>query len=79
MEQVIPRREQLLLKKKKLHAGKPKIALVMKSLANEFFSTMAEGAKAHQASHADQYDLLVNGIKDERDVTGTSQDRRRDG
>ena len=30
-------------------AGKPKIALVMKSLANEFFSTMADGAKKHQA------------------------------
>ena len=29
---------------------KPKIALVMKSLANEFFSTMADGAKQHQAA-----------------------------
>ena len=29
-------------------AGKPKVALVMKSLANEFFGTMAEGAKKHQ-------------------------------
>lgn len=57
-------------KEKESPSGKPKIALVMKSLANEFFSTMAEGAKSHQASHADQYELLVNGIKDERDVTG---------
>jgi ribose transport system substrate-binding protein len=40
----------------------------MKSLANEFFSTMAEGAKKHQAQHADRYDLIINGIKDERDV-----------
>lgn len=50
-------------------AGKPKIALVMKSLANEFFSTMAEGAVAHQAAHSDQYELIVNGIKDERDLS----------
>ena len=50
-------------------ATKPKIALVMKSLANEFFSTMAEGAKKHQEAHADQYDLVVNGIPDERDIS----------
>jgi len=49
-------------------AKKPQIALIMKSLANEFFSTMAEGAKKHQAEHAEQYDLVVNGIKDERDL-----------
>jgi ribose transport system substrate-binding protein len=48
--------------------GKPRIALVMKSLANEFFTTMADGARKHQQEHADQYDLLVNGIKDERDL-----------
>lgn len=47
---------------------KPRIALVMKSLANEFFITMAEGAKKHHAGHADQYDLHVDGIKDERDL-----------
>lgn len=45
-----------------------KIALVMKSLTNEFFSTMADGAKAHQAEHSDQYELNVVGLKDERDV-----------
>lgn len=49
-------------------AGKPKIALVMKSLANEFFSTMAEGVKKHQASNPDQYELIVNGIKNETDL-----------
>jgi len=49
-------------------AGKPQIALIMKSLANEFFSTMANGAKQHQAEHPDQYGLVVNGIKDERDL-----------
>ncbi len=47
---------------------KPRVALIMKSLANEFFSTMADGAKTHQASHAADYDLVVNGIKDERDL-----------
>lgn len=48
--------------------GKPKIALVMKSLANEFFSTMAEGARQHQATNAARYDLIVNGIKNETDL-----------
>lgn len=48
---------------------RPKIALVMKSLANEFFSTMAAGAKKHQQEHGDQYDLIINGIKDERDLS----------
>jgi ribose transport system substrate-binding protein len=47
---------------------KPRIALVMKSLANEFFLTMENGAKAHQKAHADQYTLIANGIKDELDV-----------
>lgn len=50
-------------------SGQPKIALVMKSLANEFFSTMAAGAEAHQKEHSEQYSLIVNGIKDERDVS----------
>jgi ribose transport system substrate-binding protein len=49
--------------------GKPRVALIMKSLANEFFSTMAKGAETHQADHSDQYNLVVNGIKDERDVS----------
>lgn len=48
--------------------AKPKIALVMKSLANEFFSTMAEGAKRHQVANAAGYDLIVNGIKNETDL-----------
>jgi len=47
---------------------KYRIALVMKSLANEFFKTMEDGARAHQKKNADVYDLLANGIKDERDV-----------
>lgn len=48
---------------------KPRIALVMKSLANEFFLTMENGAKAHQKAHAADYDLIANGIKDELDVS----------
>ena len=48
--------------------GKPKVALVMKSLANEFFGTMAEGARKHQAANAATYELLVNGIKNETDL-----------
>jgi ribose transport system substrate-binding protein len=48
--------------------AKPVVALVMKSLANEFFSTMAEGAKQHQVSHADRYELIVNGTKNETDL-----------
>lgn len=47
---------------------KPRIALIMKSLANEFFMTMAEGAEAHQKAHQDDYDLILNGIKDESDL-----------
>jgi ribose transport system substrate-binding protein len=49
-------------------ADKPRIALVMKSLANEFFKTMEEGARAHHKEHADEYELVVVGIKDETDV-----------
>ncbi|MBS1788653.1 MAG: sugar ABC transporter substrate-binding protein [Acidobacteria bacterium] len=48
--------------------AKPRIALVMKSLANEFFKTMQDGAAAHQQMHASEYDLIANGIKDETDV-----------
>jgi ribose transport system substrate-binding protein len=47
---------------------KPKVALVMKSLANEFFLTMEEGAKAYQKEHAADFDLISNGIKDESDT-----------
>lgn len=49
-------------------ATKPRVALVMKSLANEFFGTMAAGAKTHQAAHAASYDLISNGIKNETDL-----------
>ncbi|POP78669.1 sugar ABC transporter substrate-binding protein [Pseudomonas syringae] len=48
---------------------KPKVALVMKSLANEFFLTMEDGAKAYQKEHATEFDLISNGIKDESDTS----------
>ncbi|HWD40845.1 MAG TPA: sugar ABC transporter substrate-binding protein [Fimbriimonas sp.] len=47
---------------------KPKVALVMKSLANAFFQTMEQGAKAHQAAHSGDYELIANGIENEQDV-----------
>jgi ribose transport system substrate-binding protein len=50
-------------------AAEPRrIALIMKSLANEFFVTMAEGAKAHQAANSGTYTLIVNGIRNESDL-----------
>ena len=49
--------------------GKPRIALVMKSLANEFFATMADGAKVHQAGAANRYELITNGMRSETDVS----------
>jgi ribose transport system substrate-binding protein len=52
------------------HSAKPKVALVMKSLANEFFQTMQAGASTHQKGHADKYELLATGIKDEIDTAG---------
>ena len=48
--------------------AKPEIALVMKSLANEFFQTMADGARAHHAASPDAYNLIVNGIRNETDI-----------
>jgi len=47
---------------------KPEVALVMKSLANEFFKTMADGAEAYHAENVDSFDLIVNGIKNETDL-----------
>ena len=49
-------------------AQKPKVALVMKSLANEFFLTMEDAAKAYQKEHPADFDLVSNGIKDETDT-----------
>ncbi len=48
--------------------GKPEVALIMKSLANEFFKTMADGAESYQAENPDQFSLITNGIKNETDL-----------
>jgi ribose transport system substrate-binding protein len=48
-------------------AGKPKVGLVMKSLANEFFKQMEAGADAYAAKNADKFDFKAVGMKDERD------------
>lgn len=47
---------------------RPKVALIMKSLANEFFVTMADGARRHHSESDGAYDLIVNGIKNEVDL-----------
>ena len=53
-----------------VHADdRPKVALVMKSLANEFFLTMEDGAKAYQKENANEFELVSNGIKDESDTS----------
>ena len=45
-----------------------RVALVMKSLANEYFINMMEGARAHQLDNAEKYELIVNGTKNESDL-----------
>ena len=47
---------------------RPTVALIVKSLANEFFITMADGARQHQSQSEGAYDLIVNGIKNETDL-----------
>jgi len=47
----------------------PRVVLIMKSLANEFFKTMEEGAKAHHAERWQDYSLRVIGMKNETDVS----------
>ena len=54
-------------------ASKPKVALVMKSLANEFFLTMENGAKDYQKHNANAFDLITNGIKNETDTAAQIQ------
>ena len=41
----------------------------MKSLANEFFVTMQDGAKTYQKDHAADFDMITNGIKNETDTS----------
>ncbi len=45
---------------------KPVVGLVMKSLANEFFQNMLEGAEAHEAERGD-YELRAVGMQNETD------------
>lgn len=46
---------------------KPKVGLVMKSLANEFFKQMQAGAEKYAAENKDKFDFKAVGMKDERD------------
>lgn len=48
-------------------AAKPKVGLVMKSLANEFFKQMEAGAEKYAGANADKFDFKAVGMKDERD------------
>ncbi len=48
--------------------GAPRVALIMKSLANEFFQTMEQGAREYQADNAETFELIVNGIPNEEDI-----------
>ena len=57
------------LKTENSETKKPRIALIMKSLANDFFSSMADGAEKHQAENRETYVLVVNGIKNETDLS----------
>jgi len=47
---------------------KPRVALVMKSLANTFFVAMESGAQEYQKHNASQFDLVTSGIRDETDT-----------
>lgn len=48
-------------------AGPPKVGLVMKSLSNEFFRKMQEGAQAYADQNTDKIEFKAVGMKDERD------------
>ena len=48
----------------------PRVALIMKSLANEFFKTMEDGARDYHAANRGAFTLIANGIKNEEDVSG---------
>lgn len=48
--------------------AKPRVALIMKSLANEFFQTMQAGAIRYHDAHPEDCELIINGIKNETDL-----------
>ena len=53
---------------KKQGAARRRVSLIVKSLANEFFVTMENGAREHQRSHAHEYELLPSGTEDQYDA-----------
>lgn len=48
----------------------PRIALVLKSMRNEFFQQMEAGARGHHRARAANYELFVEGVQEETDVKG---------
>ncbi|GGY18279.1 substrate-binding domain-containing protein [Paludibacterium paludis] len=48
----------------------PSIALILKSMKNEFFVLMAEGARRHHARRTADYTLTVDGVQEETDTRG---------
>ncbi|MET0352107.1 MAG: substrate-binding domain-containing protein, partial [Rhizobacter sp.] len=56
----------LLVPAVQAQAAKPKVGLVMKSLANEFFKNMTEGAIAHEKKRGD-FELKAVGMQSETD------------
>lgn len=53
-----------------VNSDAPRVALVMKSLANEFFKTMEDSARAYHDENSEIFTLIANGIKNEEDVSG---------
>jgi ribose transport system substrate-binding protein len=51
-----------------VNGHRPRIALIMKSLANEFFVTMAKGAEKFHKENSSRFDLLINGTRNESDL-----------
>ena len=51
-----------------LAGKKPTVTVIVKSLQNQYFTLMIDGAKQHQAKHANDYNLIVEGLKNESDL-----------
>jgi ribose transport system substrate-binding protein len=58
----------LACNKRPAGASRPKVSLIVKSLENEFFLTMENGAREHQRSHSRHYELLPSGTEDQYDA-----------
>ncbi|QNM98478.1 substrate-binding domain-containing protein [Chitinimonas koreensis] len=50
--------------------ARPLVGMVLKSMRNEFFVQMADGARAHQRRRQADYELAVAGVQEETDVKG---------